>query len=278
MAAPNGRSSLEIFARLIRDNRISHGAFRLWHCLRDYTDHASRCFPGQRRLSDDIGCKIHSLKQWTHELVAAGWLEVESHGPSGGFDYTVLDGNGQPMRKPEPTVAPNGNAHRCLNRQWGVGQTGHGVLPIPATKVSSPINPDITRPDADLPVWFEIKAEADMRGVPEASARRFFDHHESNSLWLNRYGRLINWKFKLLAWASQDREKGNQNHATNRDNTFSRPNPRNVGVIQGPTNYANARPRAQREREDRETGGVDCEMAANDRDASSNQCGAGSDA
>jgi len=61
-----------------------------------------------------------------------------------------------------------------------------------------------------------VKTEAQMRGVPEASARAFFEHHEGNALWLNQHNRLINWKIKLLSWAARDRQPKRTNYANNR--------------------------------------------------------------
>lgn len=45
-----------------------------------------------------------------------------------------------------------------------------------------------------------------MDCIPEASARKFFDHHEGNSLWINQHGRIIGWRVKLKAWAKSDRQ------------------------------------------------------------------------
>lgn len=59
--------------------------------------------------------------------------------------------------------------------------------------------------DAEIPTWDEVKTEAAMRGFPEASARKFYDHHEGNSLWLNQHQRLINWRTKLAVWVTNDR-------------------------------------------------------------------------
>lgn len=135
------RSYLETFAALIRDRRISHGAFRLWHALRDYTDHTSRCFPGQRRLATDIGCNIHSIKPWTKELVVAGWLKCSGRKPGEGFIYTLMDGTGQPLRKvATPPVAENDNTTVAKRGNAPVAKGGHGLLRKVATKVSSPIN------------------------------------------------------------------------------------------------------------------------------------------
>ncbi|MEI6195280.1 MAG: DUF1376 domain-containing protein [Verrucomicrobiota bacterium] len=81
----------------------------------------------------------------------------------------------------------------------------------PETRLSSPSpspSPikDIHTHTGEIPTFDEVKAEAVMRVVPEASAKAFFDHHEGNQLWINQYGRLINWKHKLTVWAVNDRQ------------------------------------------------------------------------
>jgi hypothetical protein len=60
--------------------------------------------------------------------------------------------------------------------------------------------------EAAIPTWDEVKTAANMSGVSEASARAFYDHHEDNTLWLNQYQRLINWRRKLVSWATKDRQ------------------------------------------------------------------------
>ena len=69
----------------------------------------------------------------------------------------------------------------------------------------------------EIPTFEEVKQEADIRCIPEASAKVFFDHHQDNSLWLNQFGRLINWRSKLTTWSVNDRQpKPNKPNATNR--------------------------------------------------------------
>jgi uncharacterized protein YdaU (DUF1376 family) len=58
---------------------------------------------------------------------------------------------------------------------------------------------------ADVPSLTEIKAFAATNGIRPESAQSFFDHHEGNQLWVNQHGRAINWKHKLVAWATNDR-------------------------------------------------------------------------
>lgn len=81
-------------------------------------------------------------------------------------------------------------------------------VPSPTPKAPAvPQTPDNAHfPEANVPTWQEVKRAADMGCIPEASAKRFFDHHEDNSLWLNRHGRLINWQSYLKTWADKDRQ------------------------------------------------------------------------
>jgi uncharacterized protein YdaU (DUF1376 family) len=68
-------------------------------------------------------------------------------------------------------------------------------------------------PDAGIPTKAEVLTEADMRGVTRDSALSFFDHHDNNQLWVNQFGRLINWRAKLLTWASKDKTMPKPNAA-----------------------------------------------------------------
>lgn len=82
----------ETFAALLRDGSISHGAFRLWHCLYSYRNHATgACYPGQRSIARVIGCDAHSLKKWTTELENSQWIKVERTERGGRFDYVLFD-------------------------------------------------------------------------------------------------------------------------------------------------------------------------------------------
>lgn len=107
-------------------------------------------------------------------------------------------------------------------QRWKNG-SGHACAIAPAMPVPSPgqwqndgspspsPSPDLlsahtAREEAAIPTWDDVKALATMRAVPEASAKSFFDHHEGNGLWLNQFGKLINWQHKLTTWAASDRQ------------------------------------------------------------------------
>ena len=78
-------------------------------------------------------------------------------------------------------------------------------------KVNDEVSTLTARAEAAIPTWDEVKALASMRAVPEASAKSFFDHHEGNQLWVNQFGKLINWQHKLTSWAASDRQNPKAN-------------------------------------------------------------------
>jgi len=81
------------------DQRITHGAFRLWHMLKDMCmiNDNRFCWPGIRRLAALLHTDDRSITRWRKKLVACGYLEVEiiskANAPAsrklGGFLYRV---------------------------------------------------------------------------------------------------------------------------------------------------------------------------------------------
>lgn len=111
--------SLTVYRRLLRDDRVSHGAFRLWHYLRDRANDENVCWPQQRTIAKDMHCKPHSLSGWIDELEESGYLAVESKGANHHFVYRILDGSALPIS------ATRGVAQK--------GNTKPAALPKPAT-------------------------------------------------------------------------------------------------------------------------------------------------
>lgn len=101
-----------VFGELVEDPRVSHGAFRLWHCLFKHANPRAEAWPAQRTIARKIGCKPHSLKGWTRELVEAGYLAMDYRGPKRHLLYRLLSGHrtGQPLAPPassnQASVAP----------------------------------------------------------------------------------------------------------------------------------------------------------------------------
>ena len=70
--------SPETYSKLIRDKRISHGAFRVWHLFRDMTGKNPNCWPSLQTIADTIGCSKPSVTVWLGELTAAGYVAIEA--------------------------------------------------------------------------------------------------------------------------------------------------------------------------------------------------------
>lgn len=97
-ARARARVWAKAYSALMRDRRITHGEFRLWHCLNDHLNSITgKCFPGQRTISKEIGCDTHSLKDWTATLESAGWLRIMRSERGRGFHYVLLDGKGHDL-------------------------------------------------------------------------------------------------------------------------------------------------------------------------------------
>ena len=115
------RSRAAMFAALMRsnrgDNRVSHGAFRLWHCLNDYVNPKTmQCWPGHRTIQQDIVCSSDSVKKWKQELVDAGWLKIEPRGRNGQL-FTLLDGSKVLPVSGTLTVPESRNTAECSQNQ-----------------------------------------------------------------------------------------------------------------------------------------------------------------
>lgn len=91
----NEDKSLAVFRRLIHDKRIADGAFRLWHYLHNRKNKSGKCWPEQRNIARELGCKTHSLRRWTFQLVNAGYLETEKRGQNHHLEYMILFGDGK---------------------------------------------------------------------------------------------------------------------------------------------------------------------------------------
>jgi uncharacterized protein YdaU (DUF1376 family) len=53
---------------------------------------------------------------------------------------------------------------------------------------------------AEIPTWDEVWDHAQIRGILRETAESFFNWHQDNDYWLNRFGKPINWKSKLQNW------------------------------------------------------------------------------
>jgi hypothetical protein len=83
------------FRRICFDLRLSDGAFRLWHVLKQHANKKNKAFPSQRTIAKEMGCDPHSLRGWISELIAAGYLRTERFGQHHHLIYEILGGDGR---------------------------------------------------------------------------------------------------------------------------------------------------------------------------------------
>ena len=62
----------QAFERLLRDRRVLHGAFRLFHLVNQHADAQGRAWPGRRSMKRIIGGDFTSLQKWVGRLVETG--------------------------------------------------------------------------------------------------------------------------------------------------------------------------------------------------------------
>jgi hypothetical protein len=136
-----------LWRRLIRDKRISHGAFRLWHHYRDVMDKDStlRSYLSLTLTTAGyLGSNNQCIARWNNELKASGWLSWDTAGERRPRVYKVLNGFGMPVRKVsyrEPQIELP-LPHVATSRVTGSGNT---VLPIGDSGVTGSGNTASTR-------------------------------------------------------------------------------------------------------------------------------------
>lgn len=96
------------YSLILYDKRISNGAFRLWHYLRDRLGNNACAWPSTRTIAADLNCGKGSVSVWIEELVNAGYLTVKRGNERATSRYYLVA-----MGVPENgrCVPPNG---RCV--------------------------------------------------------------------------------------------------------------------------------------------------------------------
>lgn len=91
--------------------------------------------------------------------------------------------------------------------------------------------------ESNIPTITEVKAYASMHGVKPETAESLFDYYHGNNLWQNKHGKLINWKHKLISWATINRgqQNGKAYSSNSRNHTE---NSRNAGTSKPVTSVA----------------------------------------
>ncbi len=167
-----------VYRKLIRDPNVSHGAFRLWHYLRDRADNAGKCWPEQRTIAREMHSKCHSLPGWIQQLAAGGYLHTERKGQNHHTVYTVLDGSGQAFSRD----AQRGNARRSPKRRVALPKQATPRV-SPTGNVSKPneVNPGSKGGILPRERW---QIQKDIDSVSEQIDRAKNDR----ALWTDQHG------------------------------------------------------------------------------------------
>lgn len=96
------------------------------------------------------------------------------------------------------------------------------------------------------PTMEECRLNAAKIGLAETEVGRFFDFYESNG-WRVGKNPMKSTAGAMANWKRNYDERRYENSPNSRSS--GKPNPRNFGIVIGPTNYATAVPRKQRELE-----------------------------
>jgi len=65
--------------------------------------------------------------------------------------------------------------------------------------------------EADIPTLKEMTEEGAMRGIAAAIVQACWEHYEGKNLWLNKHGRLINWRQCLVTWNTNEQQRKHTN-------------------------------------------------------------------
>ena len=76
---------------VLRDTRLRFGARLTYAILLSYAWQAGSCFPGQERLSQDLGISRRSAGDYLRELRQAGYVDWKRRGLGKTNVYRILD-------------------------------------------------------------------------------------------------------------------------------------------------------------------------------------------
>jgi DNA-binding transcriptional ArsR family regulator len=74
---------------ILESKEISVGAKLIYAMLLKYARELDECFPGQKKLADDMGSSERSVRSWLKELEKAGLVSIKQRGQGWPNLYTV---------------------------------------------------------------------------------------------------------------------------------------------------------------------------------------------
>ena len=128
------------YKQLVLDNRLAHGAFRFWHLLRDYAGKKMQCWPGQRKLSKQLGSNYESIAKWRDSLIEHGWLRIEKRKNGGHLYFLLIPPPDTTATEGGSTTTATGNGGTLLPKAVAVGATesGNGTNGIKLNPITKP--------------------------------------------------------------------------------------------------------------------------------------------
>lgn len=88
---------------LMGQQRVTHGAVRLYGVLTRYADQDDLVHTTQRELAEEMGCSAPTIERWVRELREHGWVSVSRERPGGPNVYRINS-------RPEPDTEGARNA------------------------------------------------------------------------------------------------------------------------------------------------------------------------
>ena len=76
---------------VLRDKRLSFGARLTYAVLLSYAWQEERCFPGQKRMAQDLGTSDRSIRTFLKELKRRGYVDWKQQGLNKPNIYYILD-------------------------------------------------------------------------------------------------------------------------------------------------------------------------------------------
>ncbi len=76
--------------RVLKDKRLSFGARLTYAVLLSYAWEKESCFPGQKKMAEDLGASDRSIRKFLNELKEHGYISWKYQGPSKPNIYSLL--------------------------------------------------------------------------------------------------------------------------------------------------------------------------------------------
>lgn len=112
------------YSVVLYDRRLSHGAFRLWHLLRDRTGKNDSAWPSIRSMAKDLSSGIGSVALWIKELESAKYLRIQRGNQRRSSRYFLLSFHSERVPVDE---------HRVSRTERRVPVAGTELIPVKPT-------------------------------------------------------------------------------------------------------------------------------------------------